>query len=204
MEHIPNNPQLISRQFRRKNPYDSFTHGHGVWEDMAEKDDWGFVCQFLTDYEGRDDVMTSYDLACVVDKEKSLEWLYENYPRWDGLSIQELKKIQAQWDYELFQEAEGYLAAAIQSGEIEVREFPVTITSARIEGEAEDDCVWLQCADQTLFTYDTEFHVPSCDLQNVKSRWLNESTAQEQFQIFYKYPSSGDSYWCNAQSIDFE
>jgi hypothetical protein len=171
---------------------------------MAEKDDWGFVCQFLPDYEKRDDVITSDDLACVTDKEKSPGWLYEHYPQWDGLSLEALKKVQAQWDYELFQEAEGYLAAAIQSGEIEVREFPVSIVSARIFGEGEGDRIWLQCAGITRSNYRKELRIPSCDLQNVKSRWINEGGDEEQFQIYFECRNSGDAYWCNAQSIDFE
>ena len=203
MSHTQNNI-LISRQFRRKNPDGSFTRGHGFWEDMAEKNDWGFVCQFLPDYERRDDVATSDDLACVIDNEKTLEWLYKTYSEWDGLTIEEIKKVRAQWDYELFQEAEGYLTAAIQSGEIEVREFPVTITSARIFGIGKSDCVNLICADQTLTHCGSEFTVPSKELQNIKSRWIDKGADEEQFQIFYEHPSSGESYWCNAQSIDFE
>jgi hypothetical protein len=196
--------RLTSFQFRRKSSDGSFSRGFGFWEDMADQYTWGFVCQFLPDYERRDDVATSDDLACVIDKEKSLEWLYEVYPEWNGFTIEELKKVRAQWDYELAQEAEGYLTAATQSGEIEVREFPVSITSARILGEGEEDGVWLQCADQTLTAYGTKFTVPSSALKNVQSRWLDEGTDKEQFQIFYEHPSSGDSCWCNAQSIDFE
>jgi hypothetical protein len=199
-----NNTQLISRQFRRRNPEGSFTRGYSYWEDMAEKGDWGFVCQFLPDYERRDDVMTSDDLACVIDKEKPLGWLYEHYQQWDGLSLEALKKVRAQWDYELFQEAEGYLVAAIQSGEIEVREFPVRLASARILGEGGEDRVWLQCADRTLTTCDREFFVPSSRLQQVKSRWVDEGTNEERFQIFHESTGSSDAYWCNAQSIDFE
>lgn len=196
--------KLISRQFRRKSSDGSFTRGFGYWEDMEERNDWGFICQFLPNYERRDDVATSDDLACVIDNEKSLEWLYETYPEWDGLSIEELKKVRAQWDYELMQEAEGYLTAAIQSGEIEVREFPVSMVSARIQGDKNNDRVWLQCADQTILSCGIELYILSSELQNVKSRWINEGTDEEQFQIFLERENSGDPYWCNAQSIDFE
>ncbi|MBF0648698.1 hypothetical protein IR083_07685 [Dysgonomonas sp. GY75] len=198
----------ISRQFRRKNPDGSFTRGYGIWEDMADRNDWNFVCQFLPNYERRDDVMTSDDLACVIGKEKSLEWLYKNYSEWDGLSIGELEKIRAQWDYELFQEAEGYLTAAIQCGEIDVREFPVTIVSARIEADNDNDCVILQCADINSHKFGEEFSVPSRELQNVISRELpdyNPDISDEwQIQIFYESKTSGESYWCNAMNIDFE
>ncbi|GAB6119641.1 hypothetical protein [Dysgonomonas termitidis] len=204
MEHTQNNTPLISSQFRRKYHDGSYTRGYGFWEDMAEKDSWGFVCQLLPDYERRDDVMASDDLACVADGEKTLEWLYKNYPQWDGLSIEELKKVRAQWDYELFQEAEGYLTAAIQSGEIEIREFEVSIISARIQGEGDNDRVWLQCADMTRSNYREERRIPSCDLQNVRCRWIDEGTDGERFQILYENQNTGDFYWCNAQSIDFE
>ncbi|MDR2005338.1 MAG: hypothetical protein LBQ74_20130 [Prevotella sp.] len=198
----------ISSQFRRKNPDGSFTRGYGIWEDMADRNDWGFVCQFLPNYERRDDVMTSDDLACVIDKEKSLEWLYKNYSEWDGLSIGELEKIRAQWDYELFQEAEGYLTAAVQCGEIDVREFPVTIVSARIEADNDNDCVILQCADINSYKFGEEFSVPSRELQNVISRELPDYNPEVnddwQIQIFYESKTSGESYWCNAMNIDFE
>lgn len=204
MEKTQNNVQSTCHQFRRKNPSGSFTRGYGFWEDMAEKDSWEFVCQFLPDYERRDDVAASDDLDRVIDKEKPLGWLYEYYPQWDGLSIEELKKVRAQWDYELFREAGGYLAAAIQAGEIEVREFPVTTVSARIEGEGDNDRVWLQCAGMVHSNYRKELRIPSCHLQNVKSRWMNEGTDEEQFQVYFECKDSGDACWCNAQSIDFE
>ena len=194
--------RLTSFQFRRKSSDNSFTRGFGFWEDMADQYTWGFVCQFLPDYERRDDVMTSDDLSCVIDGEKTFKWLYKTYPEWEGLSFDEIKTVRSQWDYELEKEAEAYLVAAIQSGEIEIREFPVSFTSAMIQGG--EDCVWLQCADRTLTAYGTEFHIPSCELQNVKSRWVDEDTEEEQFQIFYGHHGSGDAYWGNAQSIDFE
>lgn len=204
MTHTQNNTQLISRQFRRKSSDGSFTRGYGFWEDMEDKNSWGFVCQFLPNYERRDDVMTSDDFACVIDNEKTLDWLYENYPEWDGLTIEELKKVRAQWDYELMQETEAYLTAAIQSGGIEVREFPVSIVSARVLNESGNDRIWVQCADQTTSSFGVEFYVPSSELQNVKCRWMNEGANEEQFQIFLERENSGAPYWCNAQSIDFE
>lgn len=131
MSNKQNNPQLISRQFRRKKHDGSFTRGYGYWEEMADKGTWDFICLLLPNYERRDDVVTSDDLACVIDKEKTLEWLYETYPEWDGLTIEELKKVRTQWDYELAQETEGYLSSMVQCGDIEVREFPITIVSAK-------------------------------------------------------------------------
>lgn len=204
MSHI-SDKQTYSVRFRRKNPDGSFTRGHGYWEDMAEAGSWGFVAQFLPDYERRDDVAASDDLACVLDNEKTLEWLYANYPAWDGLTMEELKKVRAQWDYELMQEAQAYLAAAVQSGEIEVCRLPVHIVSARIFGIGDSDCVNLVCADETLTHKGREFTVPSDKLQHVKSRWINEGEDNEQFQIYYESTNeSGDAYWCNAQSIDFD
>lgn len=194
--------RLVSHQFRRKSSDGSYTRDYGFWEDMEEPHSWGFVCQFLPDYERRDDVMTSDDLACVIDKEKTLEWLYDTYPEWEGLSLDELKKVRSQWDYELQKEAEAYLFQAIQSGDIEVRELPVGLVSARIP-ETNDDTIWLQCADETLSNYGNEFDMSPENLQNVKCRWLNKGTDEEQFQIYYDNPSSGDEYWCNALSQHF-
>ncbi|MCS2956933.1 hypothetical protein NXX53_06535 [Bacteroides salyersiae] len=196
--------RLTSFQCKRNKPDGSFTRGFGFWEDMADRHSWHFVVQFLPNYERRDDVMTSDDLSSTITGEKTLEWFYENYPQWDGLSINELKTVYYQWDYELEKEAEAYLFAAIQSGEIEVREIPVIISSARIMGNDETDGVWLQCADHTLTSFGKEFTLPASQLQNVWGRWIEEDTPKEQFQILYiAENNSGDTYWCNAQSIDF-
>lgn len=202
--HILELFRLTSFQYKRNKPDGSFTRGFGFWEDMAERDSWDFVVQFLPNYERRDDVMTSDDLSTTISGEKTLEWFYENYPEWDGLSINQIKDVYSQWDYELDKEAEAYLFAAIQSGDIEVREIPVVVSSARILGDSETDDVWLQCADQTRTSFGKEFTLPASRLQNVWGRWIEEGKPEEQFQILYiAKNNSGDSYWCNAQSIDF-
>lgn len=85
--------------------------------------------------------------------------------------------------------------------------FAESYISARIEGEGDSDQIWLQCADTNHSNYLKEFHIPSSDLQNVKCRWADEGTEgtdEEQFQILFECKKSGDSYWCNAQSIDFK
>lgn len=212
MEHTQNNKidltkPNVSRQFRRKNSDGSFTRGHGCWEDMADKETWNFVVQLLPDYERKDEVMWSDDLACVLDEEhdyKDLAWLHENYSNWEGLSVDELKKVRAQLDYELMQEAEGYLTAAIQSGEIEVREFPVIIVSAITLGDGENTLVPLTCADETDSSCGREFALPASQLQNVKCRTVFEDEDSDRFQIYYQSTnSSGIEYWCDAKSVDF-
>lgn len=207
MSHTQNNTPLISRQFRRKKHDGSYTRGYGFWEDMEEPKTWDYLCQLLPNYERRDDVAFCDDLSCVIEgghEYKDLAWLYKKYPEYDGYTKEQAEEELRKWNAGLYKEAEEYLEEAIKSGEIEIREFPVTVVSARIQGEGDNDRVWLQCADMTRSNYREELRIPSCNLQNVKSRWIDEGTDREQFQVFYEHKGSGGAYWCNAQSIDFE
>ena len=198
MSHTTNNAPYTSRQFLRKHSDGSFTRGFRDWEEMPDKDSWEFVCQFLPDYERRDDVMTSDDLACVIDKEKTLQWLYETYSEWDGLSIEELKKVRAQWDYELMHEAEGYLTASTQAGDILVREFPVTIVSANPKHKGN---IVLQPANSYYRSRkhpDGYTFLPE-EFQNVQSRIIDG-----QFQVRHPGEEYPPKQWYIANPDDFQ
>lgn len=193
----------ISYQFRNK--------GQTFWREMDDKDDWGFVAQFLPNYERRDDVAFSDDLACVIEgghEYKDLEWLQTTYTEYANCSIGDICHVQEEWDKELFQEAEEHLRHLVQLGSIEVREFPTSIVSARIlgNGDGNDDCVVLQCADANSYMFGQQFKVPSSKLQNVRTRDLPDYDPEVnddwQIQIYYK--GSGGDFWCNAMNIDFD
>lgn len=193
----------ISYQFRNK--------GQTFWREMADKDDWEFVAQFLPNYERRDDVAFSDDLACVVHNDheyKDLEWFKRTYTEFDKCSIEDVRQIQEQLDKELFQEAEEHLRHLVQLGSVEVREFPTSIVSARIIDDNNEPHIFLQCADITSFHFGREFAVPPHMLQNVRTRDLPdydpEINDDWQIQIYYVNKASGDAYWCNAMNIDFE
>lgn len=192
----------ISYQFRRR--------WQNFWEEMPMSD-FDFVAKFLPNYERRDDVAFSDDLSCVLDEDheyKDLEWLQRTYTEYAKCSLEDIRKIQEQWDKELFQEAEEHLRHLIQLQSIEVREFPTSIVSARILGDVSEYCVALQCADITSCRFGTTILVPAIDLSNVLTRDLPEYDPgvndDWQIQIYYVNKASGDAYWCNAMNIDFE
>lgn len=198
--HIKN-IEGVSYQFRRS--------GQSFWEDMAEKNEWAFLEQFLPDYYRRDDVAFSDDLSCVIEgghDYKDLEWLHREYPEYDGFTIEDVERVLRDWDSELFKDAENNLQEMVQMRLIEVREFPTSIVSARVFEDGNDDYVVLQCADANSYMFRQQFKVLSSKLQNVRTRDLPDYDPEVnddwQIQIYYK--GSGGSYWCNAMNIDFE
>lgn len=173
------------------------------WREMPEEKDWSYLEDFHPDYHRCDDIWFSDALSCVLEgnhEEKTLEWLYENCPEYEGYTLDQVQGLLDEWDADLYRHAEENFQEMIKNGEIEVRELEVTTVSARMLGEGDDDCVWLRCADVTTSKFRSEHQIQSCGLQNVKSRWIDDDT----FQIYYQFPQSGEAYWFDAQSIDFE
>jgi len=190
---MDNNKQLISRQFKRVECDGQLAHGFGIWENMPDEDNWDFVCEFLPDYQWNSDVTLEDDIQCLIDKEKTRKHFNELQPECKGLHMKTLIQMQKDMYKQLFLEAQAGLAEAIEAGAIVIREFPVTIVSAK---PSADERV-------LLIPFYDEGHegrrYSVSDFQQVQSRIVDG-----QFQIRNPEQSYTPQQWLNANAQDFQ
>lgn len=96
------------------------------WQDLPEDRD-EFTFEFLEGYHGRGDTDMAYELSCVLGGDyshKTLDWLYENYPEYNGMSREQIKEKLENIENMLFMEAKRQFNLHISSGHVEVRESP--------------------------------------------------------------------------------
>lgn len=190
------NPSVepICHVFRRNKPDGSLTRSVGIWENMPDFRTWDFVEQFLPNYNSDSDVTFSNDVSCLLDNTWTREKFDADHNTYINHTLKGLRVEMKKKNKLLYERASKYFNKALTSGDIEIKEIPVGITSARL------------CVGENVFLwYDKnekeEICVDQMKLQRIPSRVLDDEC--EVMQVLYT-DEHGKQRWMFAQSIDFE